>query len=188
MVWNLVFISSGGLFGCTYVVSMATRYIVQSSPRMQEGVSFSRWSQCSLFFPLSPLAMFLLKEQPPKEETPLFTKFLRTTWKTLGPPWAFFSPAKYRGRGHAPEGGWHFCSNSAIEEERLKFYITSYSCLCNSACSLQSLDHVGLRKWGLTVLGTEAYLTHPCPAVCNRPAPANPQTHLIMPVRCIKTL
>ena len=182
MVWNLVFISSGGLFGCTYVVSMATRYIVQSSPRMQEGVSFSRWSQCSLFFPLSPLAMFLLKEQPPKEETPLFTKFLRTTWKTLGPPWAFFSPAKYRGRGHAPEGGWQFCSNSAIEEERLKFYITSYSCLCNSACSLQSLDHVGLRKWGLIILGTGTYLTHPCPALCNQPAPENPQTHLIMPV------
>ena len=28
------------------------------------------------------------------------------------------------------------------EEEKLKFYITSCSfCLCNSACSLQSLDH-----------------------------------------------
>ena len=30
------------------------------------------------------------------------------------------------------------------EEETLKFYITSCSfCLCNSACSLQSLDHIG---------------------------------------------
>ena len=30
------------------------------------------------------------------------------------------------------------------EEEKLKFYITSCSfCLCNSACSLQSLDHIG---------------------------------------------
>ena len=30
------------------------------------------------------------------------------------------------------------------EEENLKFYITSFSfCLCNSACTLQSLDHVG---------------------------------------------
>ena len=30
-----------------------------------------------------------------------------------------------------------------LEEEKLKFYITSCSfCLCNSACSLQSLDHV----------------------------------------------
>ena len=29
-------------------------------------------------------------------------------------------------------------------EEKLKFYIISCSfCLCNSACSLQSLDHVG---------------------------------------------
>ena len=32
----------------------------------------------------------------------------------------------------------------SIEEEKLKFYITSCSFrLCNSACSLQSLDHVG---------------------------------------------
>ena len=29
------------------------------------------------------------------------------------------------------------------EEEKLKFYITCSLCLCNSACSLQSLDHVG---------------------------------------------
>ena len=30
------------------------------------------------------------------------------------------------------------------EEQKLKFYITSCSfCLCNSACSLQSLDHLG---------------------------------------------
>ena len=60
-------------------------------------------------------------------------------------------------------------SSCPFEEEKLKFYITS--------CSLQSLDHIGLRKWGLTILGTGAYLTHPCPAVCNLPAPANPQTH-----------
>ena len=33
---------------------------------------------------------------------------------------------------------------SNYEEEKLKFYITSFSfCLCNSACHLQSLDHVG---------------------------------------------
>ena len=31
-----------------------------------------------------------------------------------------------------------------FEEEKLKFYITSCSfCLFNSACSLQSLDHIG---------------------------------------------
>ena len=29
------------------------------------------------------------------------------------------------------------------EEEKLKFYITSSFCLCNSACPLQSLDHLG---------------------------------------------
>ena len=31
-----------------------------------------------------------------------------------------------------------------FEEKKLKFYITSCSfCLCNSACPLQSLDHIG---------------------------------------------
>ena len=70
------------------------------------------------------------------------------------------------------------------EEEKLKFYITSCSfCLCNSACSLQNLDHIGLRKWGLTILGIGVYLTHSCPALCNRPAPEQPTNHLIMPVR-----
>ena len=30
------------------------------------------------------------------------------------------------------------------EEEKLKFYITSFSfCLCNSVCPLQNLDRVG---------------------------------------------
>ena len=34
--------------------------------------------------------------------------------------------------------------SSILEEEKLTFYITSCSfCLCNSACSLQSLDHIG---------------------------------------------
>ena len=31
----------------------------------------------------------------------------------------------------------------------------------------------GLRKWGLAILGNGVYLTHPCPALCNRPDPAN---------------
>ena len=69
------------------------------------------------------------------------------------------------------------------EEEKLKFYITSCPFrLCISACSLQSGSHRphSLRKWGLTVLGTGAYLTHPCPALCNCPAPAH---RFIMPVR-----
>ena len=31
-----------------------------------------------------------------------------------------------------------------VEEEKLKFYIISFSfCFCNSACPLQSLDHIG---------------------------------------------
>ena len=38
-------------------------------------------------------------------------------------------------------------SRGGNEEEKLKFHITSCStCLCNSACYLQSLDHIGLRK------------------------------------------
>ena len=67
------------------------------------------------------------------------------------------------------------------EEEKLKFYITSCSfCLCNSACSLQSLDYIGhivLESGDLTILVTGAYLTHPCPALCNCPAPANLLNH-----------
>ena len=40
-----------------------------------------------------------------------------------------------------PEG---FRESSYTEEETLKFHITSCSlCLCNSACSLQSRDHIG---------------------------------------------
>ena len=67
------------------------------------------------------------------------------------------------------------------EEEKLKFYITScWFCLCNSACSLQSLDHVGLivsESGDLTILGTGAYLTRPCPALYNCLAPANLLNH-----------
>ena len=46
--------------------------------------------------------------------------------------------------------GWCFlqqeieASKRGNEEEKLNFYSTSFSfCLCNSACPLQSLDHVG---------------------------------------------
>ena len=39
---------------------------------------------------------------------------------------------------------WPSREGPPIEEEMLKFYITScLFCLCTSACSLQSLDHVG---------------------------------------------
>ena len=39
---------------------------------------------------------------------------------------------------------WKRKSFYISEEEKLKFYITSCSfCPCNSACSLQILDHVG---------------------------------------------
>ena len=69
-------------------------------------------------------------------------------------------------------------SREGNEEEKLNFYITSSSfCLCNPACSLQSLDHIDLRKWGLTILGTGAYLIHPCPALCSCPAPSNLLNH-----------
>ena len=78
--------------------------------------------------------------------------------------------------------------SSILEEEKLKFYITSCSfCLCNSACSLQNLDHVGhvVPESRLTVLGTGAYPTQPCPALCNHPASANLLNHACP---CIKTL
>ena len=40
---------------------------------------------------------------------------------------------------HSSVLGWK--SHGQSEEEKLKFYITSYSfCLCNPACSIQSLD------------------------------------------------
>ena len=71
------------------------------------------------------------------------------------------------------------------EREKVKFYLTSWSFwLCNSAFSLQSLGQIGLRKLGLTILGTGAYLPHPCPAYCNRPASANPLNNACL---CIKT-
>ena len=68
-----------------------------------------------------------------------------------------------------------------FEEEKLKFYITSCSfCPCNSACSLQNLDHIGhvvSESGDLKIQGTGAYLTHPCPALCNCPVPANLLNH-----------
>ena len=69
-------------------------------------------------------------------------------------------------------------SSRGNEEGKLQFYITSCSfCLCNSACSLQSLGHVVSESGDLTILGTGAYLTHPCPALCNHPAPENLLNH-----------
>ena len=38
--YSPVFISLGGQFGHRYVIPMATRHIVQSSPKMEDGVSF----------------------------------------------------------------------------------------------------------------------------------------------------
>ena len=78
-------------------------------------------------------------------------------------------------------------SRGGNKEEKLQFYITSCSfCLCNPACSLQSLDHVGLRKWGLTIVGTGAYLTHPCSALCNHPRPRKPTNPFNHACPCIK--
>ena len=38
--WNLVFIRPGGQFGHRYVIPRATRHIIQSSLKVQDGVSF----------------------------------------------------------------------------------------------------------------------------------------------------
>ena len=40
MVWKLVFICLGVQFGCRYVIPMATRHMVQSSLKVQDGVFF----------------------------------------------------------------------------------------------------------------------------------------------------
>ena len=96
--------------------------------------------------------------------------------------WPLLSRAQALGRASLSSWarGLRLCGS---EEEKLELCITSCSfCLCNPACSFQSLGHIGLRKWGLTTRGTGAYLARPCPALRNRPAPANPQTRLIMPV------
>ena len=76
-----------------------------------------------------------------------------------------------------------------VKRKNENFSITSFSFwLCNSACSLQSLDHVGLRKWGLTILGTGSYLTHPCPTLCNHSSPYKPTNLLNHACPYIKTL
>ena len=40
LVWNLVLISPGGQFGHRYAIPMATRHVVQSSLKVQDGISF----------------------------------------------------------------------------------------------------------------------------------------------------
>ena len=40
LVWNLVFISPGGQFRLRYAIPIATRHIVQSSLKVQDGGSF----------------------------------------------------------------------------------------------------------------------------------------------------
>ena len=39
LVWNLVLISPGGQFGHRYAIPMATRHVVQSSLKVQDGIS-----------------------------------------------------------------------------------------------------------------------------------------------------
>ena len=64
-----------------------------------------------------------------------------------------------------------------IEEEKLKFYLLLPLQLTLPLAKSGSHRSRSLTKWGLTLLGTGAYLTHPCPAVCNCPAPANLLNH-----------
>ena len=91
------------------------------------------------------------------------------------PPGTFFFSV-YSCKSEVPHSPWDL-----LEEKKLKFYIASCSlCLCNSACFLQSLDHIGhivSESGDLTILGTGDYLTHLCPALCNCPAPANLLNH-----------
>ena len=54
MVWNLVFISLGGQFSCRYIIPMATRHIVQSSLKVQDGVSFFFKMESAQLVPFFP--------------------------------------------------------------------------------------------------------------------------------------
>ena len=57
LVWKLVFICLGVQFGCRYVIPMATRHMVQSSLKVQDGISFffkMESAQPVSFLPHSP--------------------------------------------------------------------------------------------------------------------------------------
>ena len=58
LVWNLVFVSPGGQFGHRYVIPKATRHIVQSSLRVQNGVSFFCKMQSARPVPFHPQAQW----------------------------------------------------------------------------------------------------------------------------------
>ena len=62
LVWNLVFISPGGQFGRRYVIHMATRHIVQSSLKVQDGsfLLFQDGVSSACSFPPSDILNFWL--------------------------------------------------------------------------------------------------------------------------------
>ena len=75
-----------------------------------------------------------------------------------------------------------------VKTNKSKFYMISCSfCLCNSACSLQSLDHVGhtqSQKVGTDNTRNQS-LSH-SPLSCSLESPQPLQTCLIMPVHVCK--
>ena len=75
-------------------------------------------------------------------------------------------------------GRWKFCFNGWNWRVKNLHSLLLLPSLFNSACSLQSLDHIGLRKWGLTIIGSGAYLTLVLLFAIAQPQ----QTCLIMPV------
>ena len=54
LVWNLGFISPEGQFDCRYVIPIATRHIVQSSLKVQDGVSFFFKMESARLVPFLP--------------------------------------------------------------------------------------------------------------------------------------
>ena len=60
LVWNPVFISPGGRFGCRYVILKATRHIVQSSLKVQDVVSFFFQTESAQPVPFLPLSYSVL--------------------------------------------------------------------------------------------------------------------------------
>ena len=86
---------------------------------------------------------------------------------------------------HWLEATWEnhgFPSNTEADtegdKEKLKFYITSCSfCLCNQLAPCKVWIPQVIQSQQVGTQNTGAYLTHPCPALCNRPAPANLLNH-----------
>ena len=129
MVWNLVFISPGGQFGCRYVIPMATRHIVQSSLQVQDGVSFFFKMESAWPIPFLPHNKTLqhpcqnpCREPEPVICIPCVTIRPRTLAgdppPPLQPPWTHHSPHR------PPRGGWPSLCFVQCEQQSIRVCIS----------------------------------------------------------------